>query len=93
MQSHQDMVPTLQEESICKVSNYMIFFKLRAVTVSSGVGLTCYAHVIVVECISEPVTEDAVGQWHFPDLDSCPQVNQVRSLETRNTNGLRTGCN
>lgn len=44
------------------------------------VSLTCDAHVIAVERVGKPVTEYAVGQGHFPNLDSCPQMNEVRSL-------------
>ena len=61
---------------------------LSALSVFGCVCLTCDTHVIVVEGVGKTVTEDAVGQRHLPHLDSYPQMNQVRSLKTRNTNGF-----
>lgn len=64
---------------------------LSTVSVLCYPRLTCNAHVVVVKCICEPVMENTVSQWCFPKPDSCPQVNQMRSLETRNTNAFRLG--
>lgn len=66
---------------------------LSTVNVLRYPRLTCNAHVVVVKCICKPVMENAVSQWYFPNLDSCPQLDQVRSLETRNTNEFRFGYN
>lgn len=41
-----------------------------------------------MEGVGEPVTEHTVNQWFFPKLDSRPQMNQMRSLQTRNTDAL-----
>lgn len=49
----------------------------------SYVCLTGNAHVVVEKGVCKPIKEDTVGQRCFSNPDSCPQVCQVRSLDTQ----------